>query len=116
MTAFDALRACFPAGTVSGAPKIRAMEVIAQFEPEKRGPYAGACGYFSFSGNMDMAIAIRTIVLSKGIAYVQAGCGIVYDSVPETEYVETLNKAKALVKAIDQAEAREEDSCAAANR
>jgi anthranilate synthase component 1 len=104
MTAFDALKACFPAGTVSGAPKIRAMEIIAQFEPEKRGPYSGACGYFSFNGNMDMAIAIRTIVLNKGIAYVQAGCGIVYDSVPETEYVETLNKAKALVKAIDQAE------------
>jgi len=104
MTVFDALRACFPAGTVSGAPKIRAMELIAQFEPEKRGPYAGACGYFSFSGNMDMAIAIRTIVLKHGIAYVQAGCGIVYDSVPEKEYVETLNKAQALVKAIDQAE------------
>ncbi|MCR4393404.1 MAG: anthranilate synthase component I [Dehalococcoidales bacterium] len=104
MTVFDALRACFPAGTVSGAPKIRAMELIAQFEPEKRGPYAGACGYFSFSGNMDMAIAIRTIVLKHGIAYVQAGCGIVYDSVPDKEYVETLNKAQALVKAIDQAE------------
>jgi anthranilate synthase component I len=104
MTPFDALKACFPAGTVSGAPKIRAMQIIAQFEPEKRGPYSGACGYFSFSGNMDMAIAIRTIVLNKGMAYVQAGCGVVYDSVPETEYIETLNKAKALVKAIDQAE------------
>jgi anthranilate synthase component 1 len=103
-TAFDALRACFPAGTVSGAPKIRAMQIIAEFEPEKRGPYAGACGYFSFSGNMDMAIAIRTIVMTRGIAYVQAGCGIVYDSQPENEYVETLNKAMALVKAIDQAE------------
>jgi anthranilate synthase component 1 len=107
LTAFDALRACFPAGTVSGAPKIRAMEIIAQFEQQKRGPYAGACGYFSFSGNMDMAIAIRTIVLNKGIAYVQSGCGIVYDSVPEIEYVETLNKAEALIKAIDQAERRE---------
>lgn len=104
MTSFDALRACFPAGTVSGAPKIRAMEVIAKFEPEKRGPYAGACGYFSFSGNMDMAIAIRTIVMTQGVAYAQAGCGIVYDSVPEREYEETLNKAKALVKAIEQAE------------
>lgn len=104
MTAFDALRACFPAGTVSGAPKIRAMEIISQFEPEKRGPYAGACGYFSFSGNMDMAIAIRTIILNRGMAYVQSGCGIVYDSVPQVEYIETLNKAKALVKAIDQAE------------
>jgi anthranilate synthase component 1 len=80
------------------------MEIIAQFEPEKRGPYAGACGYFSFAGNMDMAIAIRTIVLSKGMAYVQAGCGIVYDSVPEREFLETQNKAAALIKAIDQAE------------
>ena len=104
LTAFDALQACFPAGTVSGAPKIRAMEIIAQFEPEKRGPYAGACGYFSFSGNMDMAIAIRTIVMTKGTAYVQAGCGIVHDSVPEKEYEETLNKARALMKAIEQAE------------
>jgi anthranilate synthase component I len=104
MNTFDALRACFPAGTVAGAPKIRAMELIAQFEPEKRGPYAGACGYFSFSGNMDMAIAIRTIVMTKGIASTQSGCGIVYDSVPEREYVETLNKAMATIKAIDQAE------------
>jgi anthranilate synthase component 1 len=108
MTVFDALRACFPAGTVSGAPKIRAMEVIAQFEKEKRGPYAGACGYFSFSGNMDMAIAIRTIIMTEGIAYTQAGCGIVYDSVPEREYEETLNKARALVNAIDQAEGKGE--------
>ncbi len=104
MTAFDALRACFPAGTVSGAPKIRAMEIIAELEPAKRGPYAGAAGYFSFSGNMDMAIAIRTMVVTKGIAYTQVGCGIVYDSMPEREYEETLNKAKALLKAIDQAE------------
>jgi anthranilate synthase component I len=101
---FDALRACFPAGTVSGAPKIRAMEIIAKFEKEKRGPYAGACGYFSFSGNMDMAIAIRTIIMKGKTAYTQAGCGIVYDSVPEREYEETLNKARALVNAIDQAE------------
>ncbi|GAI01560.1 unnamed protein product [marine sediment metagenome] len=104
LTAFDALRACFPAGTVSGAPKIRAMEIIAELEPEKRGPYAGAVGYFSFSGNMDMAIAIRTMVMTKGIAYVQAGGGIVYDSVPEREYEESLNKARALLKAISQAE------------
>jgi len=104
MTAFDALRACFPAGTVSGAPKIRAMEIIAEFEPEKRGPYAGAAGYFSFSGNMDMAIAIRTMVVKNGIAYTQAGGGIVYDSVPEREYEETLNKAGALLTAINQAE------------
>jgi len=104
LTAFDALRACFPAGTVSGAPKIRAMEIIAELEPEKRGAYAGAAGYFSFSGNMDMAIAIRTMVVNKGIAYVQAGGGIVYDSVPEREYEETMNKARALLKAISQAE------------
>ena len=103
-TAFAALRACFPAGTVSGAPKIRAMEIIAELEPEKRGPYAGAAGYFSFSGNMDMAIAIRTMVVTKGIAYTQAGCGIVYDSVPEREYEESMNKAQALLKAISQAE------------
>ncbi|MFC1928283.1 anthranilate synthase component I [Chloroflexota bacterium] len=104
MSACDALRACFPAGTVSGAPKIRAMEIIAELEPEKRGPYAGAAGYFSFSGNMDMAIAIRTMVMSKGIAYTQAGGGIVYDSVPEREYQESMNKAGALLKAISQAE------------
>jgi len=104
MTAFDALRACFPAGTVSGAPKIRAMEIIAELESEKRGPYAGAVGYFSFSGNMDMAIAIRTMVMTKGIAYTQAGGGIVYDSVPEHEYEETMNKARALLEAINQAE------------
>jgi anthranilate synthase component I len=104
MNAFDALRACFPAGTVSGAPKIRAMQIIAELEPEKRGPYAGAAGYFSFSGNMDMAISIRTIIMSGGNAYAQSGCGIVYDSIPEREYEETLNKAQALLKAIDQAE------------
>jgi anthranilate synthase component I len=112
MTVFDALRSCFPAGTVAGAPKIRAMELIAQFEPEKRGPYAGACGYFSFSGNMDMAIAIRTIVMTNGIASTQSGCGIVYDSVPEKEYAETLNKAMATIKAIDQAE----ETCVIAHR
>lgn len=103
-TAFDALRACFPAGTVSGAPKIRAMEIIAEFEPEKRGPYAGAAGYFSFSGNMDMAISIRTMVVKDGIAYTQAGGGIVYDSVPEREFEETLNKARAPLTALEQAE------------
>jgi len=102
LTAFDALQACFPAGTVSGAPKIRAMEIIAEMEPEKRGPYAGAVGYFSFSGNMDMAIAIRTIVIKERTAHVQVGCGVVYDSVPEKEYDETLNKAQALLKAIDR--------------
>ena len=106
MSVIDALRACFPAGTVSGAPKIRAMQIITELEPEKRGPYAGAAGYFSFSGNMDMAIAIRTMVVSKGIAYTQAGCGIVYDSVPEREYEETMSKARALLKAISQAEGK----------
>ena len=113
--AFDALQACFPAGTVSGAPKIRAMQIIAELEPDKRGPYAGAVGYFSHNGNMDMAIAIRTMVVKNGTAYVQAGCGIVYDSVPQREYQETLNKARALLKAIEQAEntsgARSEHAC-----
>ncbi|MBE0416011.1 MAG: chorismate-binding protein, partial [Dehalococcoidia bacterium] len=104
LTQFDALRACFPAGTVSGAPKIRAMEIIAELEPEKRGPYAGAVGYFSFSGNLDTAITIRTIVMTEGTAYVQAGCGIVADSVPEREHQESMNKAQALIKAIEQAE------------
>jgi len=104
LTQFDALRACFPAGTVSGAPKIRAMEIIAELEPDKRGPYAGAVGYFSFSGNLDTAITIRTIVMTEGTAYVQAGGGIVADSVPEREYEESLNKASALIKAIEQAE------------
>ncbi len=104
MSAFDALRACFPAGTVSGAPKIRAMEIIAEVEPEKRGPYAGAAGYFSFNGDMDMAISIRTMVVKDGIAYTQAGGGIVYDSEPEREYEETMNKAGALLNAISQAE------------
>jgi anthranilate synthase component 1 len=102
---FDALRACFPAGTVSGAPKIRAMEIIAELEPDKRGPYAGAVGYFDFSGNLDTAIAIRTIVIKNGVAYVQAGAGIVADSIPEREYEESLNKAQALLAAIKQAEA-----------
>ena len=105
LTQFDALRACFPAGTVSGAPKIRAMEIIAELEPDKRGPYAGAVGYFDFSGNMDTAITIRTIIIKDGVAYVQAGAGIVADSVPEREYQECLNKAQALLTAIDQAEA-----------
>ncbi len=104
MNAFDALRACFPAGTVSGAPKIRAMEIIAELELEKRGVYAGAVGYLSFSGNMDMAIAIRTMVVKEGITYTQAGCGVVYDSIPEREYEESMNKAQALLKAIRQAE------------
>ncbi len=105
LSQFDALRACFPAGTVSGAPKIRAMEIIAELEPDKRGPYAGAVGYFDFSGNLDTAIAIRTIIIKDGIASVQAGAGIVADSVPELEYQECLNKAQAMLTAINQAEA-----------
>jgi anthranilate synthase component 1 len=108
MSAYDALRACFPAGTVSGAPKIRAMEIISELEPDRRGPYAGAVGYFDFSGNMDTAITIRTMALKDGVATIQAGGGVVYDSVPETEYQETLNKARAVLTAIDQAEAMEE--------
>ena len=103
-TNYDALRACFPAGTVSGAPKIRAMEIIAELEPDRRSVYAGAVGYFDFSGNMDTAIAIRTLVLKDGVAHVQAGGGIVYDSTPDYEYEETLHKASAVFKAIDQAE------------
>jgi anthranilate synthase component 1 len=105
LSQFDALRSCFPAGTVSGAPKIRAMEIIVELEKEKRGPYAGAVGYFDFSGNLDTAIAIRTIVIKNNIAYIQAGAGIVADSIPEMEYQESLSKAQALLSAIDQAEA-----------
>ena len=98
--AYDVMRATFPAGTVSGAPKIRAMEIIAELEKSKRGPYAGAVGYFSFDGNLDCCITIRTVVLDKNTAYVQAGAGIVADSVPEMEYQETRNKAGALMKAL----------------
>ena len=105
LSQFDALRAGFPAGTVAGAPKIRAMEIIAELEPDKRGPYAGAVGYFDFSGNLDTAIAIRTIVITNGIAYIQAGAGIVADSIPEREYQESLSKAQALLTAIEQTEA-----------
>jgi anthranilate synthase component 1 len=107
LSCYDALRACFPAGTVSGAPKIRAMEIIAELEPDRRGPYAGAVGYFDYSGNMDTAITIRTVVLKDGIASVQAGAGIVYDSVPEREYEETMSKAAALLAAIERAEETE---------
>ena len=106
LTAYDALRACFPAGTVSGAPKVRAMEIITELEPEQRGPYSGAIGYFGFSGNMDTAIAIRTMVMKNGIAYLQAGGGVVYDSQPELEYQETLHKMDALLAAIANAEER----------
>ncbi len=97
---YDCLRACFPAGTVSGSPKIRAMEIIDELENTRRGPYAGCVGYFSFSHNMDTCITIRTIVAKAGIAYIQAGAGIVADSVPEKEFFESVNKAKALLEAI----------------
>jgi len=103
-TSLDALRAAFPAGTVSGAPKIRAMEVIAELEPDQRGVYAGALGYVSFGGNLDMAITLRTVVAAEGVAYVQAGCGVVADSTPEREYEETFEKAGAMFKAIEMAE------------
>jgi anthranilate synthase component 1 len=103
VTSFDVLGASFPAGTVSGAPKVRAMEIIEELEPHKRGPYAGAVGYFSFSGNMDLAITIRSILVHDGKAMVQTGAGIVADSVPEKEYEETVNKGKALFRAIEVA-------------
>ena len=100
-TAFDVIRACFPAGTLSGAPKIRAMEIIDEVEPTRRGTYGGAVGYFSFSGNADTAITIRTIVVKDGIAHVQAGGGIVADSISDAEFEETVNKAKAVIRAIE---------------
>ena len=104
LSAMDVLRATFPAGTVSGAPKIRAMEIIDELEPVKRGIYSGAVGYISWSGNMDTAIAIRTAVIKDQHLYIQAGAGIVYDSVPENEWVETMNKARAIFKAVALAE------------
>jgi anthranilate synthase component 1 len=104
VTAFDALRSCFPAGTVSGAPKIRAMEIINELEPDRRGPYAGAVGVFGYGDGLEVAITIRTITLRGGVAYVQSGGGIVFDSQPETEYEETVSKAQAMLRAIDIAE------------
>lgn len=104
MDAFDVIMACFPAGTVSGAPKIRAMQIIDELEPTMRGPYAGAVGYFSFSNNMDTCINIRSVIMKDKTAYIQAGAGIVADSVPSNEYQETVNKAKAMVRAIEMAE------------
>jgi len=104
LTPYDALRAGFPAGTVSGAPKIRAMEIISELEGEQRGVYAGAVGYFSHSGNLDTAITLRTMVIRNGLAYIQAGGGIVADSNPSEEYQESMNKAKALLRALDEAE------------
>jgi anthranilate synthase component 1 len=120
LTPYDALRAGFPAGTVSGAPKIRAMQIISELEKEQRGVYAGAVGYFSHSGNQETVIALRTMVIKDGRAYIQAGCGVVADSDPTAEYYESLNKAKALLRALDEAEllAQEwrEQSYAALNR
>jgi len=101
---FDAMKAAFPAGTVSGAPKVRAMQLIAELEPDKRGPYSGAVGYFSYTGNMDTAISLRTMVMKDGVAYLQAGGGIVADSDTQMEYEETLHKMGALMRAIDHAE------------
>src|SRR3989338_7682783 len=100
MDSYDVLRACFPAGTVSGSPKIRAMEIIDELENFRRGPYAGAVGYFDFSGNLDTCITIRTIMINKDMAYIQAGAGIVADSEAQREYQETLNKAKAQLEAL----------------
>jgi anthranilate synthase component 1 len=104
LTGLDALRACFPAGTVSGAPKVRAMEVIAELETDRRGPYAGAVGYVDFSGGMDTAIALRTMVIQNGVASMQAGGGIVADSTPAGEYAESHHKMRALLRAIELAE------------
>jgi anthranilate synthase component 1 len=100
---FDVIKSTFPAGTVSGAPKVRSMEIIEELEKEKRGPYAGTVAYFSFSGNLDSCITIRTIVVKDKTAYIQAGAGIVADSNPQKEYIETLNKSKGMKKAIDLA-------------
>jgi anthranilate synthase component 1 len=104
LTAVDALRACFPAGTLSGAPKVRAMEIIEEMEPSRRGTYGGAVLYADFSGNLDSCIAIRSLLAKDGKGYVQAGAGIVADSVPEMEYEESINKAQAVIRAIEQAQ------------
>ncbi len=101
LAAFDVLKAVFPAGTLTGAPKVRAMEIIAELEPVRRGPYGGAVGYFSFSGNMDLCITIRTILLKEGKMHIQAGAGIVADSDPRTEYQETVNKAAGMRQAVE---------------
>ncbi|MEO9932441.1 anthranilate synthase component I [Rhodopirellula bahusiensis] len=107
LDAFDALKSCLPAGTVSGAPKVRAMQVIDEIEPHRRGPYGGAVGYIDYRGNMDTCLALRTIVHHNGAYHVQAGCGVVADSNPDSEYEETLNKARALIAAIEWTIARE---------
>jgi anthranilate synthase component 1 len=104
-TPFDVLRATFPAGTLSGAPKVRAMQIIEELEPTRRGAYGGAIGYFSYNGNLDACITIRTLLVKDGVAYLQAGGGIVADSDPDAEYEETVNKSNAVRRAIEMAEA-----------
>ena len=103
-TSYDALRSSFPAGTVSGAPKIRAIEIIQELEPDKRGPYAGAVGFFSTTGAIETCITIRTMIIQEGTAYIQAGGGIVFDSDPQKEFEETQHKAQALIASIRDAE------------
>jgi anthranilate synthase component 1 len=105
MNAIDVIRATFPAGTVSGAPKIRAMEIIDELEPVKRGIYSGAIGYLAWNGNMDTAIAIRTAVIKDETLHIQAGAGVVADSVPDLEWKETMNKGRAIFRAVAMAEA-----------
>lgn len=101
---FDVLKACFPAGTLSGAPKVRAMEIIDELEPVKRGIYGGAAGYISYSGDMDLAIVIRTAIIKNKVLYAQAAAGIVADSIPEMEWRETEMKARAVLRAAEQVE------------
>jgi anthranilate synthase component 1 len=101
LSAMDVLKATFPAGTVSGAPKVRAMEIINELESSKRGVYAGAVGYLGFNGDMDVAIAIRTAVIKDNFLYVQAGAGVVADSIPQNEWDETKNKARAILRAVE---------------
>ena len=103
-SAMDVLRATLPVGTLSGAPKIRAMEIIDELEPVKRGVYGGAVGYLSWNGNMDTAIAIRTAVMKQGRLYIEAGCGVVADSVPQLEWEETMNKGRAIFRAVAMAQ------------
>jgi anthranilate synthase component 1 len=102
-SAYDVMRATFPAGTVSGSPKVRAMQIIHDLEKSRRGAYAGAVGYFGFDGNLDSCIALRTAVVKDGKVYVQAGAGVVADSDPTSEYQETVNKARALIRAVEHA-------------
>jgi anthranilate synthase component 1 len=109
LTAVDAIRACFPAGTVSGAPKIRAMEIIAELERDRRGFYAGCAGYVAYSGNMDMALSLRTVAVRDGTVFMQAGGGIVFDSQVDHEYQETINKMGAAMRGLEVAEQLEAD-------